>query len=75
MMFKMMMCKEATRLMSKRLDAPLSFQEKLSLKLHLAMCDACTECNRQFALLHEVGPRFEVLVSEIPDDKGDTTKD
>ncbi len=74
-MFKMMMCKEATRLMSKRLDAPLSFQEKLSLKLHLAMCDACTECNKQFTLLHEVGHRFEVLVSDIPGDKGDTHRE
>ncbi len=74
-MLKMMMCKEATRLMSKRLDAPLSFQEKLSLKLHLAMCDACTECNKQFALLHEVGPRFEVLVSETPDQGNDTRTD
>ncbi|GGX86529.1 hypothetical protein GCM10007160_12320 [Litchfieldella qijiaojingensis] len=69
-MFKMMMCKEATRLMSKRLDAPLSFQEKLSLKLHLAMCDACTECNKQFTLLHEVGHRFEVFVSDTPDNGG-----
>ncbi|EPC01143.1 hypothetical protein L861_11250 [Litchfieldella anticariensis FP35 = DSM 16096] len=74
-MFKMMMCKEATRLMSKRLDAPLSFQEKLSLKLHLAMCDACTECNKQFALLHEVGPRFEMLVSEIPDEGGSSRQE
>lgn len=65
-MFKMMMCKEATRLMSKRLDAPLSFQEKLSLKLHLAMCDACRNCDKQFTLLHEAGQRFETFEGEIP---------
>ncbi|MEQ6889993.1 zf-HC2 domain-containing protein [Halomonas sp. CS7] len=54
----MMMCKEATRLMSLRQDRPLSFQEKLSLRLHLAMCSACRECDRQFTLLHGVGRHF-----------------
>ncbi|MFG6157428.1 zf-HC2 domain-containing protein [Halomonas sp. 1390] len=51
----MMMCKEATRLMSLRQDRPLTFQERLSLRLHLAMCGACRECDRQFTLLHEAG--------------------
>lgn len=51
----MLMCNEATRLMSKRLDAPLSLRERLSLRFHLAMCGACSHCNRQFALLHEAG--------------------
>ncbi|MFC3284927.1 zf-HC2 domain-containing protein [Litchfieldella rifensis] len=74
-MFKMMMCKEATRLMSKRLDTPLSFQEKLSLKLHLAMCDACQECNRQFTLLHEVGPKFEELVIDTSSDSRNSPKE
>lgn len=54
----MMMCKEATRLMSLRQDRPLTFQERLSLRLHLAMCAACRECDRQFTLLHGVGRRF-----------------
>lgn len=59
MMLGMMMCKEATRLMSKRLDAPLSFSQRLSLGMHLAMCGACKRCNRQFALLHEAGRHYE----------------
>ncbi|MDX1464447.1 MAG: zf-HC2 domain-containing protein [Halomonas sp.] len=54
----MMMCKEATRLMSLRQDRPLSFQERLSLRLHLTMCSACRECDRQFTLLHGVGRHF-----------------
>ncbi len=64
MMFKMMMCKEATHLMSKQLDIPLTFQEKLSLKLHLAMCGACTQCNQQFHLLHETGKHYERLIEQ-----------
>jgi predicted anti-sigma-YlaC factor YlaD len=55
----MMMCKEATRLMSLRQDRPLRFQEKLSLRLHLTMCSACRECDRQFTLLHGVGRHFD----------------
>ncbi|WP_240618161.1 zf-HC2 domain-containing protein [Halomonas heilongjiangensis] len=62
MMFKMMMCKEATRLMSRQLDTSLTFQEKLSLKLHLAMCHACSRCNQQFRLLHQTGRHFEILI-------------
>ncbi|TDO10587.1 zf-HC2 domain-containing protein [Halomonas ventosae] len=54
----MMMCKEATRLMSLRQDRPLTFQERLSLRLHLSMCSACRECDRQFTLLHEAGRRY-----------------
>ncbi len=55
----MMMCKQATRLMSLKRDRPLRLRERLSLRLHLAMCDACRECDRQFDLLHRVGQRFE----------------
>ncbi len=51
----MMMCKEATRLMSLRQDRPLRFQERLSLRLHLSMCGACRECDKQFELLHKAG--------------------
>ncbi|MGO2133651.1 MAG: zf-HC2 domain-containing protein [Halomonas sp.] len=55
----MTMCKKATRLMSLKLDRPITFQERLSLRLHLSMCGACRECDRQFALLHGIGRRFD----------------
>lgn len=54
----MMMCREATRLISLRQDRPISLQERFSLRLHLAMCVACRECDRQFTLLHGVGRHF-----------------
>ena len=53
----MMMCKQATRLMSLKQDRRLAFRERLSLRLHLSMCDACRQCDRQFDLLHEAGRR------------------
>ncbi|MEQ6916173.1 zf-HC2 domain-containing protein [Halomonas aquatica] len=54
----MMMCKEATRMMSLRQDRPLTFQERLSLRLHLSMCGDCRKCDKQFTLLHDVGKHF-----------------
>ncbi|MCE8034104.1 zf-HC2 domain-containing protein [Billgrantia tianxiuensis] len=55
----MIMCRRATELMSQRLDQPLQWSERLSLRLHLAMCGACSQCNRQFELLHRAGDRFD----------------
>lgn len=57
-MIKMMMCKQATRLMSKRLDIPLSLKERFALRFHLSMCDACCHCDRQFELLHQAGQHY-----------------
>ncbi|SDL37393.1 Putative zinc-finger [Franzmannia pantelleriensis] len=70
----MMMCKEATRLMSLKQDRRLTFQERLSLRLHLAMCGACRECDRQFSLLNQAGQRFEAdLGKRLANDESDTT--
>ncbi|WP_275286340.1 zf-HC2 domain-containing protein [Halomonas elongata] len=55
----MLMCKDATRLMSMKRDRPLTIRERVSLRFHLAMCSACRECDRQFELLHHVNRRFE----------------
>ncbi|WP_240724755.1 zf-HC2 domain-containing protein [Onishia niordana] len=58
-MIKMMMCREVTKLMSKRLDAPLSLKERLVLRVHLSMCHACSECDKQFQLLHQAGQHYQ----------------
>lgn len=57
-------CREATKLMSLKQDRPLTVQERLSLKLHLMMCHACRQCDKQFTLLHEVGSRFEADIEK-----------
>ena len=68
----MLMCKEATRLMSIKHDRPLTFQERLSLRLHLSMCGACRECDRQFTLLHEIKRSFDTApISEDDEEEGD----
>ncbi|MFP4138527.1 MAG: zf-HC2 domain-containing protein [Halomonas sp.] len=54
----MLMCKEATRLMSLKQDRRLTFRERVSLRFHLSMCGACRECDRQFELLHQAGHHY-----------------
>lgn len=51
----MLMCREATGLMSLKQDRTLSVREKMALRIHLSMCRACRTCARQFDLLHQVG--------------------
>ncbi|WP_311065443.1 zf-HC2 domain-containing protein [Halomonas sp. DWK9] len=48
------MCREATRLMSLKLDRKLTFRERTSLRVHLSICSACRACGRQFDLLHNI---------------------
>lgn len=40
-------CKDATRLISEGMDRDLSFAEKLALRLHVAICEACKRFTHQ----------------------------
>ncbi|MBV8666603.1 MAG: zf-HC2 domain-containing protein [Burkholderiaceae bacterium] len=53
MMRVKMTCKEAHRVVSEGLDRDLSLFERLRLRLHLRICDACTRFNGQMALLRQ----------------------
>ncbi len=44
-------CQHASRLLSQQQDEPLPFGKRLRLRLHLMICDACTNVSRQFAAL------------------------
>ena len=44
-------CKEASRLISLGLDRKLTFGQRTALRLHLALCDACTRVKTQFEFL------------------------
>jgi hypothetical protein len=44
-------CREASRLITARLDRPLGPMERLGLRLHLRICDACPKVVRQFDLI------------------------
>lgn len=43
----MLTCKDASRLISKSLDRPLSWSDRIKLKFHLFICDACNRFNSQ----------------------------
>jgi hypothetical protein len=44
-------CKEATRLISTGLDRELGFADRVSLRLHLAVCSACNVVKSQFEFM------------------------
>ena len=44
-------CKEATRLVSQGLDRKLGVWDRLRLRIHLAICDACSTFTRQMDFL------------------------
>lgn len=43
----MLSCKEATQLLSQGQDRPLALRERLALRLHLLVCEACSNFRRQ----------------------------
>ncbi len=50
-MMVMITCQHASRLLSQQQDEPLPLGKRLRLRLHLMICDACTNVSRQFAAL------------------------
>jgi hypothetical protein len=44
-------CREASRLVSQGLDRKLGFGERLKLRVHLAICDGCTNFKKQVDFL------------------------
>lgn len=54
----MLSCKQASLLMSQEQDRRLSLGERLALRLHVLICDACSNYRRQMAILREACRRF-----------------
>ena len=54
----MLSCKEASRLVSQGLDRKLGFGERVALRVHLAICDGCTNFKDQVAFLRKAMPRL-----------------
>jgi predicted anti-sigma-YlaC factor YlaD len=49
----MLSCKEVSRLVSQGLDRRLGLVERLRLRVHLALCDGCTNFSEQMAFLRK----------------------
>jgi hypothetical protein len=48
---KLLTCKDASRLQSQAQDRPLRLGERLSLRLHLLICDNCRRFKQQLNLI------------------------
>ena len=46
-------CKETTRLLSQGEDRKLAFGERVTLRVHLAICNGCRNVNTQFKFLRQ----------------------
>lgn len=49
----MLNCKQASALMSRAMDAKLPFGKRMALKLHLFICDGCTNFSSQMSFLRK----------------------
>lgn len=54
----MLTCKQASQLISQSLDRPLSWSDRMQLRFHLFICDACTRFNRQLNQLRAAVQRI-----------------
>ena len=54
----MLNCKEVSMLLSQAQDRPLGLGERLRLRLHLALCDGCTNFRRQLVLMRAAIRRY-----------------
>jgi len=61
-------CKKATELIEKRELIPLSYKEKLQLRLHSSMCKACKSYEKQSDTLEKALSDW-IKKNENPDDK------
>lgn len=56
----MFTCKQASQIASKSLDGPLSFSNRMKLKFHLFICNACNRFNQQLRLLANAVQRIRL---------------
>lgn len=61
----MLTCKEASALVSQSYDRRLSWGERLGLRLHLAICAACTQFARQMRFLRAAARAFGTTGTEL----------
>ena len=56
----MLTCKQASQIISQSLDNPLSWSDRMKLKFHLFICDACTHFNKQLRLIKNAVQRMKL---------------
>lgn len=51
-------CREISALVSRGLDKPLDWRERLEIRLHTAMCSSCRNFQRQTQFMRKAARRF-----------------
>lgn len=54
----MLSCKEVTQLLSQAHERPLELRERVSLRMHLLICQGCTNFRRQLDFLQTATRRY-----------------
>lgn len=54
----MLTCKQASQLISQSLDRPLSLGNRIRLRFHLVICDACMHFKKQMHVLQKALQRL-----------------
>jgi predicted anti-sigma-YlaC factor YlaD len=61
----MLSCKQASQLISQSLDRRLSLRERVSVRMHLAICDMCRRFTRQ---LHSIRLHIRASIRQVESD-------
>jgi hypothetical protein len=61
----MLTCKDVSQVLSQREDRRLKFGERITLRMHLAICNSCRNVNAQFRFLR-------VAVESLSRDENET---
>jgi Putative zinc-finger len=54
----LILCKDVSRLVSQLQEAPPSSWQRFRLRMHLAVCDACTNLEAQIGFLRQAMRRY-----------------
>lgn len=63
----MLNCHEVTRLVSESKERPLTLKEKMSLKMHTAMCSGCRNFEKQLGMIRRASRAFAKGADEKPE--------
>ena len=58
-------CKEVTRLISQALDKPLTFKQRVQLRLHFLICLWCDRYAKHLRFVHQAAPRYEQEIDVV----------
>jgi hypothetical protein len=54
----MIKCKQATQMLSEKLDRPLSGKEKINLAMHTAICTPCRQFGKQMETIRGLSKSY-----------------